>query len=78
MSNDMYYWCNLKNGAKRTSGYIEERGATVGKECEMIDLDGEFWTVVTVGAKPVSKEYIRKGEMKFKDFQGSLKGGGIK
>lgn len=73
----MYYWCNLQNGNKRTSGYIEERGAKAGNKVEMIDLDGEFWTVNTVDPKGVTKEFVRSNEMKFKGFQASLKGGGI-
>ncbi|MCK4815031.1 hypothetical protein KA005_04615 [bacterium] len=74
---NMYYWCNLQNGAKRTSGYIAARGATVGHKVEMIDLDGEFWIVNTVDPKGVTKEFVRTNQQKFKEFQGSLKGGGI-
>jgi hypothetical protein len=76
MSDDLYFWCSLRNGAKRTCGYIEERGAKLGARVEMVDLDGEFWTVTSVGAS-VTKEYVRAHEKAFKDFQGSLKGGGI-
>lgn len=72
----MYYWCQLRNGNKHTCGYIEERGAKVGNRVEMIDLDGQFWEVLKVGSA-VTKEYVRSNEMKFKQFQTSLKGGGI-
>lgn len=73
----MYYWSHLQNGNKHTVGYIEERGAVVGHKVEMIDLDGEFWTVNSVASKGVTKEFVRNNEKKFKAFQGSLKGGGI-
>ena len=74
--SDTYHWCQLANGDKRTAGYIEARGAKVGNRVEMIDLDGEYWDVLTVG-DAVTKEHVRKNEMRFKDFQESLKGGGI-
>lgn len=73
----MYYWSHLQNGNKHTAGYIEARGAVPGHKVELIDLDGEFWTVNTVSSEGVTKEFVRINEMKFKAFQGSLKGGGI-
>lgn len=76
MSNNLYYWCFLRNGNKHTAGYIPEMGAKVGALVEMVDLDGEFWTVESVG-RSATKEYVRANEKKFKDFQHSLKGGGI-
>ena len=72
-----YHWCHLKNGDKRTCGYIEDRGATVGSSVQMIDLDDEFWEVTSVQNESVTKEYVRNNEKRFKGFQASLKGGGI-
>ena len=74
--SDTYHWCQLANGNKRTSGYIEARGAKVGARVELPDLDGEFWEVLSVGDE-VTKEFVRSNERRFKDFQKSLKGGGI-
>ena len=76
MTQDLFHWCNLANGEKRTCGYIEARGAKVGARVQMIDLDGELWDVLTVG-DAVAAEQIRKNERRFKAFQSSLKGGGI-
>ena len=76
MTQDLFHWCNLANGEKRTCGYIEARGAKVGARVQMIDLDGELWDVLTVG-DAVPAEQIRKNERRFKAFQSSLKGGGI-
>lgn len=76
MTVEMFYWCNLANGNKRTCGYIEARGAIVGAKVELVDLDGQCWDVLTVG-EGVPKERVRANEMKFKSFQASLKGGGI-
>lgn len=73
-----YFWCTLKNGNKETCGYIEKRGAKAGNRVELPDLDGEFWEVTLVFTPGVSKEFVRTEERSFKDFQGSLKGGGIK
>lgn len=76
MTDQVYHWCNLANGDKRTCGYIEARGAKVGAQVELLDLDGELWDVLTVG-DPVPADQVRKNERKFKAFQDSLKGGGI-
>ncbi|MEM9139979.1 MAG: hypothetical protein AAGB15_09100 [Pseudomonadota bacterium] len=76
MTGEMFHWCNLANGSKRTCGYIEARGAIVGAKVELVDLDGELWEVLSVG-EGVPKDQVRKNEMKFKAFQDSLKGGGI-
>ncbi len=73
---ETYHWCQLANGDKRTAGYIEERGAKVGAKVELTELDGEFWEVLSVG-DAVSKDFVRSNERRFKDFQASLKGGGI-
>ena len=76
--DECYFWCNLKNGAKRTCGYIAERGAVVGHKIELVDMDGEFWEVTTVDPVPVPKGLVRTNEKRYKGFQASLKGGGIK
>ena len=77
MSKSDYYWCQLENGTKQTVGYIPAKGAKVGRMVEMVDLDGEFWRVTSVQEPGVSKDYVRSQEKRFKEFQGSLKGGGI-
>lgn len=63
-----YTWCQLKNGNKRTCGYIETRGAKVGNRVEMIDMDREFWEVINVGIE-VSKELVRSNERMFKKWR---------
>ena len=42
MTDQLYHWCQLANGDKRTCGYIEARGATVGARVELVDLDGDL------------------------------------
>lgn len=76
MTDQVYHWCNLANGDKRTCGYIEARGAKVGMKVELVDLDGELWDVLSVG-DAVPAEKVRAHERRFKAFQGSLQGGGI-
>ncbi|MEM7059232.1 MAG: hypothetical protein AAF557_16740 [Pseudomonadota bacterium] len=75
MTDQVFHWCNLANGDKRTCGYIEARGAKVGSQVELVDLDGEMWDVLTVG-DPVPADRVRANERKFKAFQASLKGSG--
>ena len=76
MTDQLYHWCQLANGDKRTCGYIEARGATVGACVELVDLDGDLWEVLSVG-DGVPKDQIRANEKRFKAFQESLRGGGI-
>jgi hypothetical protein len=76
MTEDMFHWCQLANGDKRTAGYIEARGAKVGAQVELLDLDGAFWEVLTVG-EAVPSSQVRTNERRFKLFQDSLLGGGI-
>jgi hypothetical protein len=66
----------MGNGDKRTVGYIEERGAKVGKQVELVDVDGEFWDVLSVGYS-MSKEAFQRQNRTYKIFQISTKGGGI-
>lgn len=73
----MYYWCQLRRGNRYTCGYIEERGASIGNKVELVDLDGKFWEVTSVGQPGVTKEFVRKSERGYKDFQGSTRGDGI-
>ena len=77
MSSELYYWCNLQRENNHTSGYIEERGAKVGSKVELVDLDGEFWEVMSVSENSVTKDFVRNQERAFKQFQASTKGGGI-
>lgn len=76
MTDQLYHWCNLANGDKRTCGYIEARGAKVGSKVELLDLDRELWEVLTVG-NPTPADQVHANERKFKAFQASLKGGVI-
>ena len=76
MTDDLYHWCNLASGDKRTCGYIEARGARVGAIVELVDYEGELWEVLSVETG-VPKEQVRKNAKRFKAFQDSLRGGGI-
>lgn len=76
MTDQVFHWCQLANGQKRTCGYIEARGAKVGNKVELVDLDGAFWDVLSVG-EAVPADQVRANERRFKAFQASLKGGGI-
>ena len=73
---EMFHWCQLANGDKHTAGYIEARGAKIGAQVEMIDLDGQLWDVLSVG-EAIPSEIVRKNERRFKAFQASLGGNGI-
>mgnify|MGYP003402834971 FL=1 len=70
-----YFWCHMSQGNRHTVGYIEARGAVVGKLVELLDLGG-LWKVDRV-SNGVTKAFVREQERAFKAFQGSIsKGGG--
>ena len=66
-----FYWCKLQRSNKHTCGYIEAKGADLGKQVEMVDIDGEFWEVTSVG-HGVTKSHARTVERKNKDFTRSI------
>lgn len=57
---DLYYQCKLERGPERTTGWLEARGAAVGKRVQLLELSrpGELWTVVTVASAPLSKAQL--------------------
>lgn len=68
--------CELSNGDKHTVGFIPAWAAKIGNRVELTELDGQFWKVEKVGVL-LTREQVRTGERRFKQFQGSLVGGGI-
>ena len=65
-----YFQCDLRQGDRRTVGYIEERGAKVGADVElkgaefanveMIEGDGNFWRVEAVYKPGISEAILRQ------------------
>lgn len=55
-----YYQVDLSQGSRRTHGYIEARGAVIGRMVEIKDegFDG-FWRVDSVSDKGLSEEKMR-------------------
>lgn len=63
MAKEKFYrQCSLSNGTGRTHGYIEERGAIVGKRVELIEDDRNLWTVDSVGDKRVPYSLLKFAE----------------
>lgn len=58
-----YFQCELSQGTGRTRGYIEERGAKVGKLVEIKDqgFDG-LWRVDAVAETGLSEEKMRSDQ----------------
>lgn len=69
---EMYHQCGFKKetatGTAHTTAYIPERGAIVGAEVELKSLDGEFWTVVSVGP-PVPKSTVIENEKNYRNHR---------
>ena len=69
---DTYIWAKLENGTKRNMGYIEKKeGVKLGARVEMIDLDGEFWTITELSDEK-SRAYVMGRKNRGKDFAHSI------
>lgn len=65
----MYFQCTLSQGTGRTTAYIEQRGAQVGKLLEVKE-DGFTgrWRVESVSDKGVDEVYLREKQRKDRHF----------
>ena len=65
----MYFQCTLSQGTGRTSAYIEQRGAQMGK---LIDVKEDgftgLWRVESVSDRGVDAEYLREKQRKDRSF----------
>ena len=65
----MYFQCALSQGTGRATGYIEQRGAQVGKLLEVKEpgFTG-LWRVDSVSSHGVTEEYLREKQRKDRHF----------
>jgi hypothetical protein len=73
MAKEVYYrQCSLSRGTGRMVGYIEERGAKVGAEVEILADDKALWTVDSVADKriPQSRLQFMQGANKHASISG--------
>ena len=72
MAKEIFYrQCDMSNGTGRMTGYIEERGAVVGKQVEIIADNSNRWEVTQVGDHRYPESFIR--ERHKTDIFGSIK-----
>jgi hypothetical protein len=72
MAKEVFYrQVNLERGTGRMTGYIEERGAVVGKSVEVIADDKNHWIVTQVGDQRYPEAFIR--ERQKTEIFGSIK-----
>lgn len=65
----MYFQCTLSQGTGRATGYIEQRGAQVGKLVEVKEAGFTgLWSVDSVSDRGVSDEYLREKQRKDRHF----------
>lgn len=71
--NMIYFQCELSQGTRRTRGYIEQRGAAVGRLVEIKDdgFDG-LWCVDQVADRGVEERALREKQMRDRDPFGSI------
>jgi len=67
------FQCNLSQGTARTHGYIEARGAKVGKLVEIKDPGFEgLWRVDQVSSKGIEETVLREKQRKDRHFNQDL------
>ncbi len=81
MKEETYKQCRFKRdgdtaGTYETIGYIPAWAAVVGNHVQLKSLDNKFWQVTEAGNE-VPASFVRDNERNYKQFQESLKGGGI-
>lgn len=59
MAETFYRMCTLARGHSLTTGWIEERGARVGAEVELMSDNGNLWTVEQVSDKRLPQSQLR-------------------
>lgn len=59
--SDLYHQCKMTRGTEVTVGWIEARGARVGLQVELFELDRpkDFWTVAEVWGKPLDRAALQ-------------------
>lgn len=66
--SEFYRQCTLTKGNSKTVAWIEERGAKVGQQVQLVD-DGnesiEWWDVVEVGTTRLHKSWVKKHERNY-------------
>lgn len=51
--------CKFQHGNAFTVAWIDERGAIVGKDVELVTADGKFWRVVEVYEPGMDESVLR-------------------
>jgi len=67
-----YYQCELSRGPAKTVGWIEERGAKVGHEVELLTADGQFWRVEKVFHFGLEEDALRAKQRNDRNSLSSL------
>lgn len=57
-----YYQCRMRNGTEETMGWIEARGAKVGRRVELLP-DREYWTVLSVSQPPMAENMLKEHQL---------------
>jgi hypothetical protein len=70
----MYFQCKFRRGDAETIAWIEERGAKVGAEVELLSADGQFWRVVEVYQPGLDEAVLREKQKKDRNSLPSIIG----
>lgn len=67
-----FYQCKMRQGAAETIGWIEERGAKVGAEVELLTADGKFWSIAEVYQPGLEESALRDKQARDRNCLPSL------
>lgn len=75
MRDELFYHCNLSQGASRTSAFIPARGAILGANVEINEkgFDG-LWRVDLVADRPVTSAALAAQQQKAREGYESIVG----
>ncbi len=71
-----FYQCKMRRDREVTIGWIEERGAKVGLQIELLDLNDSprFWTVAEVWQPPLDETLLKVKQCRDRNAFPSLVG----
>lgn len=60
--SDLHFHCLLQRGTTKTVGWIEQRGAVVGKRVQIVGDDDGLWDVIEVHGPPRTLTSLKESE----------------
>ena len=73
MKQEFYRQCTFEQDGTKTTAWIPEEGVEVGGQVAFKGQPDEWWDVVSVGTKRITKQHAKRMEHRYVQFQRSIK-----